>query len=110
MNQRKWSNATRAFTLILLLSAAGCVVAPDQRHYHDGVVMVSPPEPRVEVIGVAPTPGYVWFGGYWRWVGARHEWVPGYWAPGRAGYHWIGHTWVRSGDGWRMRPGHWERG
>ena len=30
-------------------------------------VMVAPPPPQAEVIGVAPAPGYVWFGGYWGW-------------------------------------------
>jgi WXXGXW repeat (2 copies) len=110
MNQFKCLNAALALTLIVALGTVGCVVAPDQRHYYGGVVMVAPPEPRVEVVGVAPTPGYVWFGGYWKWVDGRHQWVPGHWAPGRAGYHWVAHTWVRSGDGWRMHEGHWERG
>lgn len=94
----------------LLLSAlVACVVVPDQRHYADGVVMVAPPAPRVEVIGVAPSPGYVWVGGYWSWVGGRHEWVPGHWVASNKGHHWVAHQWVRQGDGWRMRPGHWER-
>ena len=64
-----------------LMTLAGCVVVPDQRHYADGVVMVAPPPPRVEVIGKPPSPGYVWMDGYWNWVGGRHEWVPGHWAP-----------------------------
>jgi hypothetical protein len=110
MNQRKCLNAALAFTLIVAVGMAGCVVAPDQRHNYGGVVMVAPPEPRLEVVGVAPTPGYVWFGGYWKWVGGRHQWIAGHWAPGRTGYHWVAHTWVRSGDGWRMHEGHWERG
>ena len=37
------------------------------------------------VIGVAPTPGWIWIGGYWNWVGGRHEWVPGRWQAGRPG-------------------------
>jgi WXXGXW repeat (2 copies) len=110
MNQRHWLRAAAACTFILILNMTACVVAPDQGHYYGGVVMVAPPEPRVEVVGVAPTPGYVWFNGYWQWIGGRHQWVAGHWAPGRAGYRWIGHSWVRSGDGWRMHPGHWERG
>jgi hypothetical protein len=86
------------------------VVVPDQRHYAGGVVMVAPPEPRVEVYGVAPAPDYVWLGGYWNWVGGRHEWVAGRWSPPNPGHHWVAHQWVRQGDGWRMKPGHWERG
>jgi hypothetical protein len=110
MNQRKWVKAALAFGLLAGMALPGCVVVPDQGHYAGGVVMVAPPPPRVEVIGVAPSPDYVWVGGYWNWVGGRHEWVGGHWVAGRPGHHWVGHSWVRQGDGWRMRPGHWERG
>jgi hypothetical protein len=99
-----------ASCLSLAVALAACVIVPDQRHDAGGVVMVAPPPPREENIGVAPVPGYVWMGGYWGWVGDRHEWVPGHWAAPRAGRHWVGHQWVRQGDGWHMRPGHWERG
>ncbi len=92
-------------SLTLAVAIAGCVVVPDQRHYPGGVVMVAPPPPRVEVIGVAPTPGYVWIGGYWNWVGDRHEWVAGHWAAPRAGYHWVPHALgARRRRSWRMRP------
>jgi hypothetical protein len=110
MNHRRWPSAAAALGCVLCMPLAGCIVVPDQRHYVNGVVMVAPPEPRVEVIGAPPTPGYVWLGGYWNWVGGRHEWVPGYWSAPHPGYHWVVHQWVRQGDGWRMRPGHWERG
>jgi hypothetical protein len=110
MNQRQRLIAGLASGLLLSMTLVGCVVVPDQRHYADGVVMIAPPAPRVEVVGVAPTPGYVWLGGYWNWIGDRHEWVAGHWAPPRPGHHWVAHQWVRQGDGWRMKPGHWERG
>ena len=110
MNQRKSVIAAYFFGLMLCMALPGCVVVPDQGHYAGGVVMVAPPAARVEVIGSAPYAGYVWVGGYWNWVGGRHVWVPGRWAPGRHGYHWVDHAWVRAGDGWRMRPGHWDRG
>ena len=109
MNQRKWISAGLLGSLLLSTALCGCVVAPDQSHYSGGVVMVAPPPPREEVIGVAPNPTYVWFPGYWNWVGGRHEWVAGYWHAPRAGYHWVGHAWVRQGDGWRLRRGHWQR-
>jgi hypothetical protein len=96
--------------LTLGFALCACVVVPDQRHYSAGVVMVAPPAPREETVGVAPQPGYVWIGGYWSWVGGRHEWVNGHWVAGRPGYHWVAHAWVRQGDGWRMHEGHWERG
>jgi hypothetical protein len=110
MNQRNWVGAVLSIGLISGFALAGCVVVPDQGHYAGRVVMVAPPPPRVEAVGVAPSPGYVWVGGYWGWVGGRHEWIPGHWVEGRPGRHWVPHAWVREGDGWRLRPGHWERG
>jgi hypothetical protein len=110
MHQRKSLIATAVFGLVIALALPACVVVPDQGHYVGGVVMVAPPPVRVEVAGPPPYPGYFWVGGYWNWVGGRHVWVAGRWAPGRHGYHWVDHAWVRAGDGWRMRPGHWERG
>ena len=109
MSQRN-SLIAAAICALAIMALPACVVVPDQGHYVGGVVMVAPPAPRVEVVGVAPSPGYVWIGGYWNWVGGRHEWVPGRWAAGRPGYHWVAHSWVRAGDGWRMHAGHWERG
>jgi hypothetical protein len=91
----------------VLLSAAlsGCIVAPAP-----GVVTyTAPPAPQVEVVGVAPTPGYFWVGGWWAWEGGRYGWHPGYWQAPRPGYHWAPHRWVRAGGGWRMEPGHWAR-
>ena len=102
----------RILTATALLSATllgGCVVAPAPGYYGGGVVTIAPPVARVEVAGVAPTPGYVWFPGYWNWNGGSHVWVGGYWGPGRPGYYWAPHAWVRYGGGWRMAPGHWVR-
>ncbi len=107
---QKWIGSGLLCLVVLSAALGGCVVEPDQGHYVGGVVMVAPPPPREEVIGVAPSPGFVWIPGYWSWVGGRHEWVPGYWHAPRPGYHWVAHAWVRQGDGWRIRPGHWERG
>lgn len=95
-----------------LLSASvlgGCVVAPARGYYGGAVVTVAPPEPRVEVVGVAPAAGYVWFPGYWGWNGGAHVWIGGHWGAGRPGFYWAPHAWVRYGGGWRMAPGHWVR-
>ena len=99
-----------AFALALACGAAlvGCVVVPAEP-YRGGVVMVAPPAPQVEVVGVAPVPGYIWIGGYWNWVGNRHGWVGGRWEAPRPGYHWAPHEWRRDGPGWRHFPGRWER-
>lgn len=103
---RRW--LISALSLTVALSA--CAIAPDQRHSVDGVVMVAPPPPQVEVIPPPPAAGYVWIAGYWNWVGGRHAWVAGHWVAPRPGHHWVAYGWVRQGDGWRLRPGHWERG
>lgn|ERR1035438_3613284 len=95
--------------VVLASAMTACVIVPDQRHYASGVVLVAPPAPREEIIGVAPVAGYVWLGGYWDWVGNRHEWVAGRWAAPRPGHVWVPHQWVRQGDGWRLNPGHWQR-
>jgi WXXGXW repeat (2 copies) len=100
--------AALAGLLLGTLCLGGCVVTPP-RVYVGAAITVAPPAPRVEVIGVAPAPGYVWIGGYWNWVGERHVWVPGRWRPGRPGYYWVPHRWVAAGGGWRLEPGHWAR-
>ena len=96
--------------LVLGGTLAGCVVAPAQPvGYYGDVVQVAPPPPRVEVIGVAPGPGYVWLNGYWGWSGGRHTWVGGRWDQGRPGQYWAPHAWGREGGGWRMNGGGWRR-
>jgi len=102
---------TAAVGAVLLAGAmlGGCVVVPAHPYYTGPVVTVAPPAPQVEVLGVAPVPGYIWFGGYWNWVGGQHVWVPGYWGPGRPGFHWVPHAWMPYRGGWRLAPGHWAR-
>ncbi len=109
MIPRRWFKTTVACVLFMSAVLPGCVVVPDQRHYAGGVVLLAPPAPRVEIVGAAPTPGYVWVGGYWAWVNGRHEWVAGRWSAPRPGRHWVPHEWVRQGDGWYLRGGRWER-
>jgi WXXGXW repeat (2 copies) len=92
------------------VTLTGCVVAPAPGYYEGGPVMVAPPPPQVEVVGVAPAPGYVWIGGYWNWVGGRHVWVSGRWDAPPRGYHtWVAHRWVPYRGGYRLAPGHWAR-
>jgi hypothetical protein len=109
MKRLSWLDALWMFGVFSTAGLSACVVAPDQRHYADGVVMVAPPAPQVEIIGTPPQAGYVWIGGYWNWVGGRHQWVAGHWVAPRPGYHWVAYEWVRQGDGWRLRRGRWQR-
>jgi hypothetical protein len=94
--------------VLLSVALSGCIVAPAPGPV--GVVAYSaPPAPQVEVVGVAPTPGYFWVGGNYFWEGGRYAWHPGYWQAPRPGYRWVPHAWTRAGNGWRMSPGHWAR-
>jgi hypothetical protein len=95
---------------VATLALGGCVVTARPAYVVGAPVLVAPPPPRVEVIGVAPAPGFVWIGGYWGWSGGQHVWVGGHWAQGRPGYHWVPHHWEPAGGGWRLAPGHWARG
>jgi hypothetical protein len=106
MRAKRWLAASAVALGGMLL--VGCVVAPSQPYYGEPV-LVAPPPPRVEVIGVAPGPGYVWIDGYWGWSGHRHEWRPGRWEHGRPGHHWRPHRWERDGRHWKEHRGRWDR-
>ncbi len=72
-------------------------------------VRVAPPRARVEVIGVAPGPGYVWIAGYHAWRGGAYVWVPGRWErPPEPRYHrWVPGHWREHRNGWYWVEGHW---
>lgn len=102
--------STLLLSLALGITAVGtsaCLPPPPM-----GAVVVErrPPADRVEVIGVAPTPGYVWIAGYWGWEGGRRDyvWVPGRWSAverGRRG--WVPGRWRHGRGGWFWIDGHW---
>jgi hypothetical protein len=54
----RWSFAA---VLTAGLALGGCVVAPvgPPRYYAGATIGFAPPAPRVEVVGVAPAPGYI---------------------------------------------------
>jgi len=109
---RKHRSLTLGFVAAALVGAAlsGCVIAPARPYYAaEGPVMVAPPPPREEVIGVAPIFGQVWINGYWGWAGGRHAWVGGRWEAPRTGHRWVPHEWRREGGGWRLHDGFWAR-
>lgn len=102
-----------AATLATSTLMVGCVVVPGGHPYggggQGGPVMVLPPGPQVELIGVAPGPGFFWIGGFWNWAGGRHVWNGGHWEQNRQGQRWAPHQWHRDGSGWREAPGRWEQ-
>jgi hypothetical protein len=70
-------NISRPFVTVVtaaLLSSslAACVVEPARPPR---------PEPRVEVVPVAPAPAYHWVRGHYRWEHGAWFWVPGHWQP-----------------------------
>lgn len=72
------------------------------------VVVQAPPPAQVEIIPVAPAPGYTWVHGYWHWGGGGWVWMPGRWAfPPRPRAVWVPGMWVRERHGWRWHGGHW---
>ncbi|HVW68144.1 MAG TPA: YXWGXW repeat-containing protein [Steroidobacteraceae bacterium] len=108
---RKIAVCVRNLAVVVGLCAAlsACVVYPARGYYVGGPVAVAPPPPRAEVIGVAPSPGYVWIGGYWGWEGGQHVWHGGHWDPPHPGYRWEPHHWVHQRDGWHLSGGRWVR-
>jgi hypothetical protein len=84
------------------------------------------PAPRVEVIPVAPGPGYNWVPGHWAWRGVHWEWIPGHHFRGvvaarpaevvevvpvrpSAEHVWVKGHHVFEGGRWVWRPGIWVR-
>ena len=91
--------------LVLIGLGAACATNPPP-----GVMYLErrPPPARVEVVGVAPGPGFVWIGGFWRWGGAEYAWVPGRWAPRERGHrHWNAGHWRHTRRGWYWAEGRW---
>lgn len=89
----------------LLVSLAGCPppLPPDAVF-----VRIAPPPPPVEVVEVAPGPGFLWIHGHYRWSGSAYVWVAGRWEarPHRRAV-WVEGRWVHHRRGWYWREGHW---
>ena len=93
----------------------GCVVAvrpaPVATVYETPAeveVETAPPAPLVEVVGVAPGPGFFWVGGYYHWYGGRWVWYRGHYErPPHPGARWFGPRYeYRSGHRIYIR-GYW---
>lgn len=101
-------------TLRMLLAAAAvaglaaCVpLAPPGALYIGA--RFGPPAPRVEVIGVAPGPEFVWIRGYYSWYDRSYLWVPGRWArPPYPRAVWMPGRWSHGSRGWYFTEGRWD--
>jgi hypothetical protein len=100
----------RKFAAPVLLAAsvtlvASCVVAPPPGAVY---VRAAPPAYRVEVVGTAPGPEYIWIRGYHRWDGVAYVWVPGRWErPTHAHALWVDGEWHHNSHGYYWVEGHW---
>ena len=86
-------------TLIASL-AGGCVatVSPG----------AAPPPPRVERLGIAPSPAHVWVSGHWAWRRGGWSWVDGHWARRPlAGVAWVAGHWTERQGRWVWIEGRW---
>jgi hypothetical protein len=96
----------RVIALATMLAAEGTIL-PVAAVF----VRTPPPHPiAVRPVGRRPGPGWVWTGGYWRWVGGTrgYAWVPGRWRrPPRAGAVWVSPRWRRSRGGYTFVAGGW---
>lgn len=72
------------------------------------VVTTEPPPARVEVIGVAPGPGYIWIEGHWAWQSSDFVWVTGRWERRpHDGARWNAGRWRKHSNGWVWIEGSW---
>jgi hypothetical protein len=107
--------AAAAALLSAMAFTAGCVVAVRPApvgvvYTEPGEVVVAsePPAPIVEVVGVAPAPGYIWIGGYYHWYGSHWGWVRGHYAlPPRHGAVWVGPRYYAHGGHRVYVAGYW---
>jgi hypothetical protein len=103
---------TRAFSLALLLTAAGACsgyVTPGGGISAElTFVDRSPPPPRREARDRAPGRDHAWVAGHWQWRGNDYEWVPGAWVRMDTGNRqWVAGQWRHERRGWFWVEGHW---
>jgi len=102
---------TGALITLGALLAGGCI-----SHHHmvaaapgEVIVAQAPPDPRHEVVTVAPSTEHIWVRGYWMNSNGRWTWIPGHYERRpRAGVAWVQGHWDRTSRGWVWTPGHWE--
>ena len=106
-SQRRATVGAVLFGLALALAVTSACV-PESASV--GVAVTTPPPAaRVEVIGTAPGPEYVWIGGHWGWQGSEYVWMDGRWDRGpHAKAKWVPGHWKNTKRGWVWTDGHWK--
>ena len=101
------SQAVINFMINTPTTMAGSPPVPATPQPNATVVEGPPPPAPVEVVPVAPSPGYAWIGGQWVWNGGW-VWVGGHWAlPPYPRSVWIRGYWGRGPHGYYRVHGHW---
>lgn len=88
---------------------AGLLAFSVSTYCADVIVRTAPPTASVVVVGRAPSPKYLWVGGYYRWTGSHYVLVAGRWMmPPRTGAIWIAPRWVPRSGGYVFVAGRWK--
>jgi hypothetical protein len=105
MMGRMKQTMTAAALALTLVGAGACASSPRGDRVY---VREAPPVERVEVIGRAPAPGYVWVAGHWNWDRRQYSWIPGRWLQPAHGYRsWRAGHWAHDRNGWYWIEGRW---
>ncbi len=113
-------NGTLILATALSFVGAGCVVRREVRYTSPApygapqvsapaevVVTEAPPEPVIETVTVAPSPGWLWVGGAWVWHG-HWVWEPWRWCrPPHPGAVWVPHRYVYRHGAHVVVRGYW---
>jgi hypothetical protein len=92
--RKGFSMRNRLLLKVAGMAVAGWIASAGTASAAAVYVRIAPPRPVVERVAVAPRPGYVWAGGYYRWSGRAYVWVPGQWLrPPRARAVWVAPRW-----------------
>jgi hypothetical protein len=78
-------------------------------YWHGGYARFAPPAARYEVVGRAPSYRHFWAPGYYRWSGARYNWVGGSWMVRRPGFRYMPGHYSVIGGYYHYVPSHWVR-
>ena len=76
--------------------------------YYGVGISITPPAPRYESYGRAPSSRHFWVNGRWAFVNGRYTWVGGHWDTMRNGQVYVQGHWNKVNGQWYYQPGHWK--